>query len=453
MSRRFTALTALATAALLATTMGTAGAQTTATSCGNAPAGYNVIESNARFIIGTTGNDWICAGDGNNIIRAKGLNDIIFGGGGNDVIWAGFGNDVVYGNEGNDLIRAGSGKDVVWGGPGNDRVFAGNGPDTVRGGDGDDILTGGEGHDFMRGGAGTDKLIGNKGIDRLFGDGGNDIVQGGVGPDTINGGAGDDNLAGGDQNDVMGGGDGNDRMLGGNGEDNMVGGNGDDTLLGGGNPDVLRGSNGNDMLDGGNGLNIATGGADADICLNVDSPQTTCEIIDGIEIAAPPARVTVTFPAAGQVMISGDDWSPSTDIEVSRPLVASPGQQAPTDTVASDANGDFTVLVDAVDIDGRFVRVFDPVTFRIKDYVPVLDSFTYVPATKELVVTGTLGEAVEAFVYDANGTLIFVEQMSFDDSTSRTVDFREIDGTIGRLDISHSDPDGDKEIHKAYNAG
>ena len=445
-----TTLTSLATAALLATTMGTAGAQATDTACGNAPAGYTVIESNARFVIGTTGPDFICAGDGNNIIRAKGKDDIIFGGGGNDVIWGGFGNDTIYGGEGNDLIRSGDGKDIVWGEAGNDTVLAGKGPDTVRGGDGDDKLTGGEGHDTMRGDGGADKLVGNKGIDRLFGDAGNDVLQGGIGVDTIAGGADNDNLVGGDHDDILNGGNGNDRMLGGNGADVMNGGNGDDVLLGGGNPDILRGAAGNDFIDGGNGLNSAQGGDGADSCLNVDAPVSVCEIIDGIEIAARTARITATFPLVGAITVNGQQWTASDDVDF-QILPAGVLEGDNFETLPTDANGDFTKSVALAELGDGTIQVIDRNAGRIKTFAPVLESSSYNPVTTELTVSGELNSAVEAFVY-SNGVLVFVEQMSFEDGLSRTVDFLELDVAITAIDIQSSDADGDKAIHRVFTA-
>lgn len=450
MSRRMTTLTSIATAALLATTMGTAGAQATDTACGNAPAGYNVIESNARFVIGTTGPDFICAGDGNNIIRAKGKDDIIYGGGGNDVIWGGFGNDTIFGGDGNDLIRAGDGKDTVWGEAGNDSILAGNGPDTVRGGEGDDKLTGGEGHDLMRGDAGADKLIGNKGIDRLFGDAGNDVLQGGIGVDTIAGGADNDNIVGGDHDDVLTGGAGNDRILGGNGADTMSGGDGDDTLLGGGNPDILRGNNGDDFIDGGNGLNSAQGGEGADSCNNVDAPISVCEFVDGIELAARTARITATFPLTGPVEISGTEWTQSASVDF-QILPAGVANGDSFETLATNANGDWSISVTAAELGDGTIQTVDRNAGRIKTFAPVLESAMFDPATTELTVSGELNSAVEAFVY-SNGVLVFVEQMSFEDGVSRTVDFLELDVAITAIDIQSSDVDGDKAIHRIFTA-
>ena len=433
---------------MLATTMGTASAQTT-TACGVAPAGYNVIESDDRFIIGTTGKDFICAGDSNNIIRAKGKDDIIYGNGGNDVIWAGFGNDTVYGGDGNDIIRAGGGKDKVFAEGGNDRVLAGSGPDIVRGGEGDDVLTGGDGHDTMRGDAGDDKLIGNKGIDRLNGDAGRDDLQGGIGPDTLNGGADNDRLTGGDQDDILTGGFGDDRLLGGNGADTLSGGAGNDILAGGGNPDILRGGAGNDAIDGGNGLNSAQGGDGVDNCRNADSPISSCEVLDGIVQSESPALMTLSTDVAGNTVLSAINWTPSRDIDVFFPIVG--GANGSAVILPSDASGNFQLALTPAQTDNRGVLVRDRGAGRLKSLVPVLSSATYTPATKVLTVSGTADKAVEAFVYNDAGTLIFVEQMSFEGGvTTRTVDFLEVTEAISRIDVIHADSDGDRTIDTVF---
>lgn len=80
-------LLVVVTATLLVVTssLSDAEAQVT-TACGIPPDGYNVIVSNDRLILGTTGPDFVCAGDGDNTIRAMGKNDIVHGGAGDDVI-------------------------------------------------------------------------------------------------------------------------------------------------------------------------------------------------------------------------------------------------------------------------------------------------------------------------------------------------------------------------------
>ncbi len=436
MAKRFTFSAAIATLAMLATTLGTAASAQTTTPCGTAPAGYNVVVSNARFVIGTPGPDFICAGDANNIIRAQGKDDIIYAGGGNDVIWAGYGDDTVYAGEGNDLIRAGGGLDRVWGEAGDDRVLAGNGPDIIRGGDGDDRITGGEGHDLLYGDDGNDMLVANKGIDRVFGGPGNDTAQGGIGVDKIVGGPGNDVLFGGDHDDTLSGGDGVDRLIAGNGADDLSGGAGNDVLLGGGNPDTMRGGGGDDLIDGGNGLNFAIGGDGVDSCLNTDDPTSDCEIIDGIDSRDIPALITLTVPPAGPAMIVGTDWTPDTEIDLFSPDLT---------LLQSDANGDWSLSRPAAGISDVTIRVEDSAAGRIKTLTPTLMSSSYLEASRTLTVTGPTDKTVEAFVYDANGTLIFVEQLTFDEAGTAVTDFREIMVPFARIDLQANDADGDRE--------
>jgi len=426
-----------------------AGAQATATACGNAPAGYNVIESNARFITGTTGRDFICAGDSNNIIRAKGQDDIIYGRGGNDVIYGGYGNDTIWAGDGNDLVRAGGGKDAVSAGAGTDTVLGGDGADRISGDAGNDKITGGDGHDMVEGGDGADKLVGNKGIDRLEGGRGNDIGQGGVGTDTILGGDGDDVLSGGDSNDLLGGGNGNDRLLGGNGDDKLTGGNGNDALIGGGNQDVLRGSGGNDLLDGGNGLNLAIGGTGTDQCKNVDDPASVCEFIDGIESAAPPARIWLLIPSAESpaAVVAGTNWTPNSDIDVAI-LGAAGAKVNIRQTVQSDASGDWELVVSSANLVSSTILVGDSAAGREKTLSPVLDSFDWTNSTDDLTIMGTPGATMEAQIFfpGAADDLVFVEQMTMDASGTASANFSEVE-EIGVLELRRSDDDGDVEIH------
>ena len=182
--------------------------------CPDAPAGMNEITSNALVIAGTSGDDFICAGDRNNRIDSGGGNDIVYGGAGRDTIKSGGGDDTVYGGRGNDKILSGAGNDTVFGGAGRDVIKAGRGRDTVEG------------------------------------EGGSDRLLGGVG---------------------------NDKLTGGSGDDTLVGGGGRDVLLGGADDDELVGGKGNDKLDGGPGTDVATGGGATDRCVGAETSQT-CEI-------------------------------------------------------------------------------------------------------------------------------------------------------------------------------
>ncbi len=440
------ALTAILTIPL-AVTGAPAGAQTASTACGTPPAGYNVIESNQRFITGTPEPDFICAGDANNIIRARGKDDIIHAGGGNDVIWGGFGNDTIWAGDGDDLIRAGGGRDVVSAGNGNDDAFGGDGMDVLRGEAGDDNLTGGDGHDTLDGGDGVDTLVGNIGIDEILGGNGNDTAQGGLGPDTILGGGGDDVLSGGDHDDIIGGGNGNDRLLGGNGQDTLTGGNGNDALIGGGNPDVLRGSAGDDILDGGNGLNLAIGGTGNDECKNADDPGTVCEILDGIDQFAPPARVWLLVPSADSPgsLIAGTNWTPNSPIDVA--ILNSAGVEVtPEQVVVSNASGDWDLVVPTAILADATIQAGDSAAGRVKTLTPALDEFVWDQATQDLVLTGEAGETVEAHISFPSDILVFVEQMTFDQNGIAESNFSEV-ANIEEFEVRRSDSDGDVEIH------
>jgi len=169
----------------------------------------NIIESNARYIRGTAGDDFICGGASRNIIRGLAGNDIVYGGTGNDRLIGGSGDDTIYGGSGNDEILGYGGSDELRGGDGNDRIKGGYRADTIHGDGGNDVLWGGFGNDRLYGGAGSDRLVGGKGADTLIGDAGNDRLLGGWGPDSVIGGDGDDILFGGMAADTLYGGPGN----------------------------------------------------------------------------------------------------------------------------------------------------------------------------------------------------------------------------------------------------
>ena len=447
-TRRVASLIALTAAFTIPVSSTSAvGAQTTETACGTAPAGYTVIESDQRFIFGTTGPDFICAGDSNNIIRAMGKDDIIYAGGGNDLVWGGFGNDQIWSGDGDDVVRAGSGVDSVSAGDGNDQVFGGDGIDTVLGGVGDDELTGGNGHDVLQGGDGNDLIVGNRGFDEIVGGAGNDTAQGGQGNDSLLGGNGDDVLSGGDHDDTLGAGNGNDRLLGGNGNDSLTGGNGNDALIGGGNPDQLRGSAGDDIIDGGNGLNFAIGGSGADECKNVDHPATNCDIVDGLDQSALPSRIWLVVPgpdSPGSV-IAGTAWTPTDEIDIT--LVDSAGEVVvPRQTFLSDAAGNWEVVVATEALTDATILIEDSTAGRRKSLTPILDGFDWNQATRDLEIPGPTGETMEAHISFPDDELIFVEQMTFGDDGTAAANFSEVDD-IGQFEIRRNDDDGDVEIH------
>ncbi len=154
------------------------------TDCGPVPTGYNVIESDAKRIIGTLQPDFICAGPSANFINAKGGDDIVHGGAGNDVIKGGSGNDQLRGGKGKDRISGAKGDDQLFGQQGHDKLIGNAGDDRLIGGGGRDQLTGSKGNDQLVGGGGSDRLLGGTGDDLLVGSSGVDHADAADGTDT-----------------------------------------------------------------------------------------------------------------------------------------------------------------------------------------------------------------------------------------------------------------------------
>ncbi|MBI4516177.1 MAG: calcium-binding protein [Deltaproteobacteria bacterium] len=81
--------------------------------------------SNAEWIVGTPGDDAICAKGGDDVIDVhQGGNDLVDAGLGNDTVQAGTGDDYIFGDDGNDCIGGGGGSDVIDGEVGNDGIFS-----------------------------------------------------------------------------------------------------------------------------------------------------------------------------------------------------------------------------------------------------------------------------------------------------------------------------------------
>jgi uncharacterized repeat protein (TIGR01451 family) len=76
--------------------------------------------------------------------------------------------------------------DTILGTPGDDVICAGNGKDTVDGAGGNDVVVGGNGKDSLSGGEGNDTLMGRNGKDTIVGGAGLDVLQGGNGKDELN---------------------------------------------------------------------------------------------------------------------------------------------------------------------------------------------------------------------------------------------------------------------------
>ena len=319
----------------LSLTAGPAAAQ--ATSCGIAPAGYNVIESDDAIIAGTQGDDFICAGPSANFIRAKGGDDIIHGGGGADTIKAGGGADIVYAGPGKDLVRGGAGADTIEGGAGDDTLIGQGGNDTIVGMSGDDIIRGKKGDDTLDGRGGKDIIRGDVGNDLLFGDANADLLIGGPGNDELYGGGGDDDLRGGAN---------------------------DDFLDGGTDDDLVNGGTGVDTISGGSGIDIVDGGGGQDNCA-LFGTQSNCETTD---VPTGPAA-----PIATDDMAFTDEESPV----VVNVLVND-----------VDANGD-PLTISSVTSNGPALVLIDNTTGTISfDPTGVLDA------------TPAGGSAIETFTYE-----------------------------------------------------
>jgi hypothetical protein len=94
------------------------------------------------------------------------------------------GNDVICALGGDDSVDGRGGDDVIYGDAGDDRLSGGSGDDTLYGDDGDDRLSGGDGADVLAGGPGGDRLSGDAGADHLDGQGGGGSCKGDAADDV-----------------------------------------------------------------------------------------------------------------------------------------------------------------------------------------------------------------------------------------------------------------------------
>lgn len=397
----------VATTAIVAASLGAAAAPAFAqgTACGSAPAGYNVIQSNAAEIVGTTGNDFICAGNGNNTIKARSGDDIIFGRGGDDVVDGGQGDDVIRGGSGDDILRGGNktGADVIDGEAGNDSLRGLGGPDQLFGGIGNDKIQGGGGADQIFGGDGDDILKGKPGNDTINGEVGNDNVQAGGGNDTVNGGPGDDILGGGKGNDLLDGAAGEDILKGNDGDDELYGGADDDKLVGGNGNDTMGGDAGADDLNGQGGTDSADGGADTDTCVaetktNCELPVTPVGDADGDGIP----DNTDNCPAVanpGQADLDGDGMGDDCDADDDgdgTPDTTDPCPIDPTDACVGDA--DLDGVLDAIDNTPNTY-------FEVNRFADVTSTGGWTPnGTVTITVTGSAAQTTTCNV-NASGDL------------------------------------------------
>lgn len=198
----------------------------------------------ADVLVGTPGDDVVCAGAGDDRVEGLGGHDVLVGGSGDDTLLGGDGHDLLQGGWGADVLDNGAGSGRAEGGQGDDRFVTGAAPDGAH------QLVGGPGHDV------ADYRARTRGVTvSLDGVGGDGAPGEGdaVGPpepwnrlqdvEEVRGGQGDDVLTGALWPEAI------------------VGGPGTDLLRGGGGPDTLDGTDGvegNDRLDGGDGPDTCT---------------------------------------------------------------------------------------------------------------------------------------------------------------------------------------------------
>jgi Ca2+-binding RTX toxin-like protein len=264
---------------------------------------------------GTSGNDFLAAGDTDDDLNGFAGDDTLLGAGGGDYLLGGAGIDSIDGGAGMDtvsywdapsgiVINLASGiasnngegqvetvinvehahgsyfSDSITLSTIGGYVLARAGNDSVSGGVGDDNLIGGSGNDTLNGGSGTDTAEywddGYDGIGAAATQGVTVNLVSGTANDNwgftdtlvsienVNGSALDDSITGDGAANRLDGQDGNDTLNGGAGNDSLNGGDGNDSLSGGDGDDQLRGDAGNDTLIGGEGNDYLTGGSGDD---------------------------------------------------------------------------------------------------------------------------------------------------------------------------------------------
>ena len=234
------------------------------------------VRSDAKWVVGTAGNDVLSGMDNDNSILAAGGNDVLRGNGGNDRLIGGGGNDTLLGGAGLDVADYSGNVTVIANLSLTGAQRTGHGIDQLNSIEG---LIGGNVNDMLVGNAVANTIDGGAGNDRIDGAAGNDTLIGGLGNDTILGGAGEDTLAfttGGGRTVNLGltnpqnTGEGMDKIVaiehitGTAANDNFIGSSGSNRLDGGLGSDMLNGAGGNATLLGGLGNDTINGGAGID---------------------------------------------------------------------------------------------------------------------------------------------------------------------------------------------
>ncbi len=291
---------------------------------------------------------------------------------------------ITCGGQQDDTLYGGTGLDVLYGDSGRDKLYGDAGATNGS-------LTGQE----LHGGDDADELFAfaataNAGAEslrttseKLFGDAGNDTLYGNLGPDFLSGGLGNDTLYG-------------DWLVGPNYQvapspttigaaDTLLGDSGADLLYGGGGNDELWGGSGSDILEGQGGVDSLYGGSDIDLLLlDVTTPTSVAETMDGHGGNAPGVATTDDL-ATDVLVIPGDRGSSIHDriivgqTESQQLSIEYTGLTSPLLVDWRDAHG--TPLVEQVQITGglgddylEFSREIDvtPLTSRSNDWTSVL---------------------------------------------------------------------------------
>ncbi|MBA4489966.1 pre-peptidase C-terminal domain-containing protein [Paracoccus sp. S1E-3] len=249
------------------------------------------VRSDAKTIVGTSGNDVLSGMDNDNIINGGAGHDVLRGNGGNDLLIGGLGNDGLLGGLGHDTAdyRVNTTVIVNLGLTGGQQT--GQGKDSLHSiegvisGSGSDLLTGNAANNTLDAGLGNDRVDGAAGNDTLIGGHGNDVILGGAGEDTLAFAAGGGRTVNLMVTTAQVTGEGTDRIVGvehiagTNLNDSFTGSTGNNRLDGAGGNDMLNAAAGNDTLLGGLGNDTINGGAGVDWLVMTNNRGTAVDLV------------------------------------------------------------------------------------------------------------------------------------------------------------------------------
>jgi VCBS repeat-containing protein len=232
-----------------------------------------------------------------------------------------------------------------------------------------------------------------------------DLIDGLDGDDVLNGGAGNDHVIGGEGDDIVSGGSGDDNLEGNNGDDVLNGGGGNDQIAGGEGNDVLSGGSGSDTLNAGGGINTVDGGSGSDVLeLSGDWVDYDITNVGGVitltrTVEGQTETVTATNVETFAFGANGDGYSglgTAAMLANDAPIIAA--QTMSVDETPDDAfNPDF-----ADDVMGIWVGNVNATDLDI----PLGDQLSYAI---------TLGNDAGNFAIDADGNILLIDNLDFED--------------------------------------